>query len=65
LQGIGVGEGVGEGGACCTTRMVALCDVDAGGFPLSVQLNVTAKLCPTSLWFVVCRYRPVEGFPLV
>ena len=70
LQGTGVGNRVGVGvgvasGACATTRMVALAEVDAGGVPLSVQVKLTAKLCPTSPWFVVCRYRPVDGFPLV
>jgi hypothetical protein len=65
---MGVGNGVGvtvEGGGCATTRMVAFAETEAGGAPLSVQLNLTPKLCPTSLWCVVCRYRPVDGFPLV
>ena len=46
--GVGVGTSagsvVGVACACCTMRIVASFDVEAGGLPLSVQLKRVVKL---------------------
>ena len=48
-RGVGVGASavVGVGCACCTTRIVASFEVEAGGFPLSSHVKRAVKLCPT------------------